>query len=130
MFFRGDIKMRYIVFFIVSVLFIGCNVLSVVKDRLPPPHQVEDGWLFQFDDPTAREVQLAGTFNDWEYGTQRQRIDLKKNEKGIWTVVVPLEKGRHQYKFVINLGERWEFDPSNPSRDRYGGYENSLIIIP
>lgn len=118
-----------IVLGIVAGIFAGCKSIALVKERLSPPRQVEGGWLFQYDDPTAREVQLAGTFNDWEFGNARQAINLKKNEKGIWYVVVPIEKGRHQYKFVINRGERWEFDPSNPSRDREGGSENSLLIV-
>lgn len=121
--------MKKIILVLCVALVTACSPLALVKDRLSPPKKVEGGWLFQYDDPTAREVQLAGTFNEWNWGTQRRAITMQKNDQGIWQVVTPLDPGRYQYKIVVNHGERWECDPSNPSRDKEGGIENSLIVV-
>jgi 1,4-alpha-glucan branching enzyme len=112
------------------------GVLSVIEDRLPPPYEVKDGMLFSYQAPSARQVTLAGNFNNWG-GTQGggrydASIDPMSDEDGdgIWTISVPLPPGRYQYKFVIDGGVRWERDPSNPDTDWEGGIENSLIIVP
>ncbi len=111
-------------------------VLGAIEDRLPPPHEVRDGILFQYYAPSARQVTLAGNFNNWG-GTQGGgRYDPSidpmsdRDGDGIWTIVVPLPPGRYQYKFVIDGGVRWEQDPSNPDKAWEGGFENSLIVVP
>lgn len=109
---------------------------SWIKDRLPPPHEVEGGILFRFSAPSARQVTLAGDFNNWG-GTQTGRYDPSidpmrdPDGDGIWAAVVPLPPGRYQYKFVIDGGVRWEQDPGSFDSidDGYGG-QNSLIVVP
>jgi 1,4-alpha-glucan branching enzyme len=115
----------------------GCSTISdSVKDRLPPPEEVDSGILFRYDSPAARMVTLAGNFNNWA-GTQGggrydPTIDPMFDEDGdgVWTIVKPLPPGRYQYKFVIDNAVRWEMDPSNPNTGIEGGIENSLIIVP
>jgi 1,4-alpha-glucan branching enzyme len=109
---------------------------SWIKDRLPPPHEVKGGILFRYYAPSARQVTLAGNFNNWG-GTQGggrydPSIDPMSDPDGdgVWTIVVPLPPGRYQYKFVIDGGVRWEQDPNNPDKAWEGGIENSLIIVP
>lgn len=109
---------------------------SWIKDRLPPPHEVAGGMLFRYHAPSARQVTLAGNFNNWG-GTQGggrydPSIDPMRDHDGdgVWTIVVPLPPGRYQYKFVIDGGVRWEQDPNNPDRATEGGFENSLIVVP
>ncbi|MBD3349719.1 MAG: hypothetical protein GF400_11070 [Candidatus Eisenbacteria bacterium] len=111
-------------------------VLGAIEDRLPPPHEVEEGILFQYHAPSARQVTLAGSFNNWG-GTQgggRYDPDIDRmgdpNNDGVWTIVVPLPPGRYQYKFVIDGGVRWEKDPNNQDTGTEGGIENSLIVVP
>jgi 1,4-alpha-glucan branching enzyme len=116
---------------------LACSTISgSIKDRLPPPHEVKGGILFQYEAPSAKLVTLAGNFNNWG-GTQGggrydPTIDPMEdvNGNGIWSIVVPLPPGRYQYKFVIDNGTRWEEDPSNPNTGVEGGIENSLIIVP
>jgi 1,4-alpha-glucan branching enzyme len=113
----------------------GCLFLRVIRDRLPPPHPVEGGILFQFEAPSARYVNLAGNFNDWGGTLTTGRFDPSidpmsdPDGDGIWTIVKPLRPGRYQYKFVIDHGVRWERDPNNPGTDQEGGFTNSLIIV-
>ncbi|UCF06164.1 MAG: glycogen-binding domain-containing protein [bacterium] len=113
----------------------GCLLLRVIRNRLPKPHPIEGGILFQYEAPSARYVNLAGNFNTWcgTEGTGRfdPTIDpMSDNDgDGIWTIVKPLRPGRYQYKFVIDHGVRWELDPNNPDTDQEGGFTNSLIIV-
>ncbi|MCK4271036.1 glycogen-binding domain-containing protein [bacterium] len=108
--------------------------MTAIKDRLPPPHQVEGGVLFQFDAPAAQRVNLAGVFNNWGgtvIGPFDPTIDpMTKNEKGLWQIVIPLKPGRYEYKFVLDGGVVWKHDPNNAERvdDSFGGY-NSVIVI-
>ena len=117
----------------------GCGSLAkldFIKRRLPPPYVVEGGVLFQFASPSARVVQVAGSWpeNDWLRGqAENARYDLGRMEDsdgdGIWTIVVPIEPGRYQYKFRVD-DTNWKEDPNNPQRvdDGFGG-SNSLLIV-
>jgi 1,4-alpha-glucan branching enzyme len=124
------------------VLLAACLVLSCatiskgIRDRLPPPREVEGGIRFRYEAPAARMVTLAGNFNNWGGteggGRYDPTIDPMGDDDGdgIWEIVMPLAPGRYQYKFVIDNGVRWELDPSNPNTDEEGGFTNSLIIVP
>jgi 1,4-alpha-glucan branching enzyme len=106
-----------------------------IRNRLPPPHEVEGGILFQYEAPAARMVTLAGSFNNWAGTKGGGRYDatidpMTDNGQGVWSIVKPLPPGRYQYKFVIDNGVRWETDPSNPNTGQEEGITNSLIIVP
>lgn len=114
----------------------ACSSMDFIKRRLPPPHAVDGGIQFQFAAPSARVVQLAGSWpeNDWLRGQgQTARFDLGRmsddNEDGIWEAVVDIPPGRYQYKFRVDE-INWKEDPNNPQRtdDGFGGF-NSLLIV-
>lgn len=67
--------------------------------------------LFEYFDPSAKVVTVAGDFNQWN-PTARP---MKRDAGGLWKVKVRLGAGSYQYKFVVN-GERWEEDPLNLHR--------------
>ena len=67
--------------------------------------------LFEYFDPSAKIVTVAGDFNQWS-PTARP---LKRDAGGLWKVKIRLGPGSYQYKFVVN-GERWEEDPLNLHR--------------
>lgn len=75
--------------------------------------------------PQAREVFVAGSFNDW----QPTATPLKSAGDGKWVVELSLPPGRHEYRFIAD-GE-WVDDPSakefvpNP----HGG-ANALLVVP
>jgi len=75
--------------------------------------------------PQAREVFIAGSFNDW----QPTATPLKPAGDGRWFVALSLSPGRYEYRFIAD-GE-WLDDPSakdvvpNP----HGG-ANALLLVP
>ena len=113
----------------------GCLLTRIIRNRIPPPHRVEEGILFQYEAPSAKYINLAGSFNSW-CGTEGSgrfdpTIDPMSDEDGdgIWTIVKDLKPGRYQYKFVIDHAVRWELDPNNPNTIQDGDFTNSLLIV-
>lgn len=123
----------------------GCFILDAVKDRYKPfEFMGVDGnnvlVRFIFDAPSATEVWLAGTFNNWTADKSKPKypnaeisqgalIPMKKDEKGYWNVTIPLPAGRYQYKYVVDQLV-WREDPNSPEfvDDGFGG-KNSIIIV-
>lgn len=78
------------------------------------------GILFQYYAPKAKEVLIAGDFNQWVGAPL-----FRRSGNGLWQRVIPITKGAWRYKFLID-GE-WKVDPSagsekeNPfgTRDSY-----------
>lgn len=60
---------------------------------------------FSITAPAALSVQLVGDFTKW----QNKPIALKKCAKGVWRTEVPLGRGTHHYKFIID--GQWHDDP-------------------
>ena len=67
--------------------------------------------MFSYFDPGAREVIVAGDFNDWR---PSERFRLNRHRDGNWTLNLPLEVGKYHYKFIVD-GRSLE-DPTNPKR--------------
>jgi len=61
--------------------------------------------MFSFTAPTARSVQLAGDFTQW----QQKPVNMQKGQDGIWRASVELALGPHHYRFLVD-GE-WRDDP-------------------
>ncbi len=79
---------------------------------------------FRLDAPNARAVTLAGDFTRWQ-----PAHTLTRSQPGIWTVVVALEPGVHDYAFVVD-GERWTPDPMAPAvADGFGGLNSRLAVL-
>ncbi len=75
--------------------------------------------------PEAREVSLAGTFNQWDaHATPLVRT----GPTGVWTATLTLPAGQHQYAFVVN-GVRWVPDPGAPAVDDGFGRRNSVLTL-
>ena len=78
---------------------------------------------FRLHAPEASQVQLAGSFTDWE-----PAHDLHPADDGSWAVMVPMEPGIHDYAFVVD-GTDWTPDPSAPRVDDGFGGENSRLAL-
>ncbi|MEP2775383.1 MAG: glycogen-binding domain-containing protein [Luteolibacter sp.] len=48
--------------------------------------------------PDAQKVYLSGTFNNWD----DVLIPMRRHENGIWTTIIDLSPGRHEYKFIVD----------------------------
>jgi 1,4-alpha-glucan branching enzyme len=61
---------------------------------------------FEFLAPAAKEVYLAGDFNNWDASAN----PMKKDRKGIWKITLSLKPGTYEYRFLVD--GNWENDPS------------------
>ena len=79
---------------------------------------------FRLDAPNAGNVQLAGNFTNW-----KASVAMKRTAAGVWTVVLPLEPGVHNYAFVVD-GKQWVPDPMAPAvSDGFGGHNSQLAVM-
>jgi hypothetical protein len=67
---------------------------------------IHPNYTFRLKAPSAKKVNLAGDFNDWNPGS----LSMKR-EGEYWTFPVYLTPGKHRYKFIVD-GE-WIIDPAN-----------------
>lgn len=74
----------------------------------------------------ATEVQLVGSFTQWETG----RIQLYgPDATGHWTVELALPEGRHEYGFLVD-GYLWVSDPQAELKRQDGfGQLNAVLEI-
>ena len=122
---------------VMSIFYFGCS-LGFVKNRLSQPYKVNNGYLFQYDAPSARQVNLAGNFPDNEWLKHGDQIDVmndngengdRVSDDGIWSIIKDLSPGRYEYKFVVDRNS-WVEDPNSIEKidDGYGG-TNSVLIV-
>jgi hypothetical protein len=99
--------------------------MVVGRETAPPPHDAQQVLThFLLNAPDARQVALAGDFTDWQ-----PAHTLTRTEPGVWTVVVPLAPGIHNYAFIVD-GERWVPDPNAPAvDDGFGGLNSRLAVL-
>jgi hypothetical protein len=75
--------------------------------------------------PNAREVSVAGTFNQWD---PRATPLVRSGANGVWSATITLPTGQHQYAFVVD-GVRWMADPAAPAVDDGFGRRNSVLTL-
>jgi negative regulator of sigma E activity len=89
---------------------------------LPPAQQVYVQFRLQAD--AANTVELAGSFTDWQ-----PVHPLQQTAEGVWTVVLAIPPGVHDYVFVVD-GERWIPDPLAPGvDDGFGGTNSRMTLL-
>lgn len=95
---------------------------SSPKVKAPPGQQ-----MVRFELPflEAREVYVAGTFNEWH-----PALVLMREVPGGWAADVALAPGIHEYRFVVD--GRWIADPNNPrtSPNPFGGVNSVIETAP
>jgi 1,4-alpha-glucan branching enzyme len=79
---------------------------------------------FRIFAPDARDVKLAGSFNDW----RPQNLQTSSKQNGFWESEVSLPTGQYEYKFVID--GQWLIDPAHANcvPNSYGTF-NSVIHV-
>lgn len=81
--------------------------------------QVVCGVLFSVRASQAREVKLAGDFNQW---VPDRDVLTVRDEQGLWKKFVLLPRGSYHYKFLID--DEWKEDTRNPA---VSSTENGLV---
>ncbi|HXC36665.1 MAG TPA: isoamylase early set domain-containing protein [Candidatus Acidoferrales bacterium] len=80
--------------------------------------------LFAFAAPAAKQVSLAGDFNNWD----SHAMPMRKGANGVWHLSVALKPGRHEYRFIAD--GVWQDDPAAKQRaDNFLGGENSVKTV-
>ena len=80
--------------------------------------------VFRLTAPSAAEVSVGGSFNDWNAG----KHVLKRKPGGFWEKTVMLPPGRYEYKFRVDGS--WLIDPTNGfSCENTYGSRNSVIEV-
>ena len=75
---------------------------------------------------TATDVRIVGDYNDWD---PRATPMHRSSSGGVWSVVVPLEPGRHVYAFVVD-GKQWVADVDAPrAPENEFGIPKSIVMV-
>lgn len=92
----------------------------VLKEKLSRLSEV----VFSLPAPEAKEVYIAGEFNDWKQD-EHSRMEQKD---GTWFKRLNLQSGDYHYRFVID--GKWAEDPNNPIREMnpYGEMDSLLKV--
>jgi len=124
---RVELRLRSAYGLALAVLLVAAlTVPRFLKTGSPAPLATSQQVLIQFrlEAPAANQVSLAGDFTEW-----KPTYSLRRSNPGVWTVVVPLDPGIHDYAFVVD-GQRWVPDPVAPAvSDGFGGMNSRLAIL-
>lgn len=100
---------------------------SVQEASASSTQQGQTVWIrFMYTNSEADSVAVAGDFSQWDPIPLSPRT---VNGETVWTGLVPVSRGEHEYQFVIN-GERWVTDPLAPVKRSDGfGAENAVLEL-
>jgi chromosome partitioning protein len=88
-------------------------------------NQIQDAVVFVTLYPRAKNVQIAGDFNNWQpTTTTMQRV----GDSGVWQIKMKLPHGTYRYRLVVD--GQWQQDPYNERTELnpYGEF-NSIIDV-
>jgi hypothetical protein len=103
------------------VLLALAGLAATVSGALAAPEKAAGGIRFTYTDPNAGTVVWAGEFNGWNASAN----PMVKDAKGVWSVVMALPPGEHQYKLVVD--GQWVADPENGATA--GDMGNSVVRV-
>ena len=118
-------RRRVLPWLLAPALAIAAALILWILPAKPAPPAALVTVRFVLVAPEAREVSLAGTFNQWDaHATPLVRA----GPTGVWTATLTLPAGQHQYAFVVD-GVRWVPDPGAPAVDDGFGRRNSVLTL-
>jgi 1,4-alpha-glucan branching enzyme len=95
-----------------------------VKRSVRTPRAASRVVRFEYVNPLAKAVYLAGTFNDWHPSV----TEMIKVGDNCWAKELALAPGAYEYRLVVD--GRWMPDPScSDSRPNPYGEQNSVLIV-
>ena len=94
-------------------------------ERIYGARATQEGVLFVAEAPGARQVHVAGDFNDWSAtATPMQRLE----DGSGFRALLPLGPGRYRYRYVID--GHWNADPHNNMAEQNPfGDMNSIVEV-
>lgn len=120
---RNTLKLRWAAHFRpLAAAAAGLAAGLLLSTLYPTPASAPQTARFVVFLPQARQVDLAGTFTEW------QRLPMQPvGHSGYWELNIPLSSGEHRYVFILDNDRRMP-DPTQPHRewDDFGG-ENSIL---
>lgn len=97
---------------------------NLKHDNIPSSRQLVPV-LFEFTDPAAKTVCVAGTFNDWKPESKA----LNSSGSGNWWKKTDLAPGTYEYCLVVD--GKWIPDPkARESVPNPFGGRNSILHVP
>ena len=117
-------RRRFMPWLLAPALAIAAALVLWLAPRTPAPASLVTV-RFVLVAPDAKQVSLAGTFNQWD--PQATPL-VRAGETGVWTATLTLPAGQHQYAFVVD-GARWVPDPGAPAIDDGFGRRNSVLTL-
>lgn len=93
---------------------------------IPTDNHEAQGVCFEYYNPAAKAVSVAGSFNDW----QPDATPMSKERGGKWTTEILLPPGDYEYRFVVD--GQWLDDPmaSRFVANPFGGLNCLLEVKP
>ncbi|MBW2091522.1 MAG: glycogen-binding domain-containing protein [Deltaproteobacteria bacterium] len=82
--------------------------------------------VFSLDMPEASSVAVIGSFNQWSPNGYEMK---RENERGSWTLVTSLKKGRYIYAFLVDGRLVVPDSQAVLHQDDGFGNKNSILII-
>jgi enterochelin esterase family protein len=131
---------KYIFFIITLFVFAGTYAQEIGnfmgREPIVSPEISEKNVTFRFLAPYADSVQISGGFGptvkmETSFGTMDVpgRLDLIKDEKGLWSITIPLpEPELYTYSFIVD-GVSVN-DPNNIFMQRDGTRYLSVLLVP
>ncbi|MBM3246201.1 MAG: chromosome partitioning protein ParA [Candidatus Omnitrophica bacterium] len=94
---------------------------EILKEELSGLSEI----VFSIAAPQAREVYLAGDFNNWRLDNSSRM----QQDNGSWKKKIDLAAGKYRYRFVVD--GNWIEDSNNPHRqiNPYGEMDSLIEII-
>ena len=113
-----------------SVTFSGISLIEFTKDgkKFDIPFYTGTKVMQSFtykSDGKPKQVNLFGSFNGWD----RQEFAMNDiNSSGTYTITIPIEPGRYEYKFFVDGQEITDHSNSDSVSNGMGAY-NSIISV-
>merc|ERR1712051_221369 len=95
------------------------NYITMTISTSSSLHHTAVSWKESSSSPSL--VELAGSFSSWS------PLPMTRSDEGIWTAVVELECGRHEYKVIVD-GD-WRVDESVEKVNNGMGSWNNVLHV-
>jgi len=120
--------MRLLITLSVAALLAGATVSCMAALKPAPPAVTGTGVRFVMSYPEAKQVAVAGSFNQWSILSHPLS---RRSNSGVWTTVVRLPPGEYLFMYVVD-GGRWISPPHAEDfmDDGFGSMNGVLVVGP